>query len=140
MPKNRNRSNTQRVITETEENEIFAAQETAQETVATEAVESNTETVTTETPTPTSTSKFNPDELKKELGNKSKVIRYLASQGMKTAEIHKLLVAHNWRSDKNPDQLIRYQHVRNVLNQPLVGKAAPASPVQPTTTEESKVA
>lgn len=46
-----------------------------------------------------------------ELGTKSAVIRSLAAQGYKRAEIAKMMN-------------IRYQHVRNVLTQPLKKQAA----------------
>jgi predicted ArsR family transcriptional regulator len=50
--------------------------------------------------------KWNAEELLKQHGTKSAVIRYLASQGVSRGDISRILG-------------IRYQHVRNVLTQPL---------------------
>lgn len=75
------------------------------------------EEMVTETEVKAAPTVYDPNLLIKELGNKSKVIRYLASKGMQTNAIHKLLVGAGWHSDKNPNEKIRYQHVRNVLTQ-----------------------
>lgn len=50
--------------------------------------------------------KYNAEELIKTHGTKSAVIRYLASQDVSRGDISRILN-------------IRYQHVRNVLTQPL---------------------
>jgi predicted ArsR family transcriptional regulator len=50
--------------------------------------------------------KWNAEELLKVHSTKSAVIRYLASQGVSRGDIARILG-------------IRYQHVRNVLTQPL---------------------
>lgn len=57
---------------------------------------------------------------------RSGVIRYLASQGLKTNQIHKILKDAGWRSHKDNNEPIRYQHVRNVLTQPLKKQTAEA--------------
>jgi hypothetical protein len=65
---------------------------------------------------------------------KSGVIRALAAEGLKVNEIHKVLKEAGWHSDKNPGEPIRYQHVRNVLNQNLKkGSSAPAATTEANT-------
>lgn len=65
-------------------------------------------------PTQPSLDDYDYDTLKKELGNKSNVIRFLASKGFKRTEISKKTG-------------LRYQHVRNVLLMPVT---KPREPVQ----------
>lgn len=57
-------------------------------------------------------------KLRAELGGtKSAVIRRLSADGLDHKTIHKVLKDAGWKSDKNPGEPIRYQHVRNVLTQ-----------------------
>lgn len=81
-----------------------------------QTMEATQEVVTVEIKKP------DPNEMIKLLKTKSAVIRELSAKGLKANEIHKLLKGAGWHSDRNPSEPIRYQHVRNVLNQPLVGK------------------
>ena len=60
------------------------------------------------------------------LKSKSAVIREMSANGMKAAEIHKLLKTHKVFNSGKPgfeDTAIRYQHVRNVLNTPVSKKS-----------------
>lgn len=65
------------------------------------------------------------DQLLKEHGNVSKVIRYLAGSGLSKGEIAKVTGK-------------RYQHVRNVLITPLTTKPTATSNVVPATPATKK--
>jgi glutaredoxin len=78
----------------------------------------STETVVQETVAPAVEKKsYNVPQLFVDHKNKSGVIRFLSSEGLKTGEITKILQDGGVKSANGTP--IRYQHVRNVLTQPV---------------------
>lgn len=69
---------------------------------------------------------------------KSAVIRFLNGEGLKTAEIHKVLADAGVTNNAGTEK-IRYQHVRNVLKTPVKNTMVPSSDkaIQPQSVEQT---
>lgn len=69
---------------------------------------------------------------------KSAVIRFLNGEGLKTAEIHKVLADAGVMNNAGTEK-IRYQHVRNVLKTPVKNTMVPSSDSKVAPTTEASI-